>query len=70
MKLTEKIYDVTTGEETIIERDATPQEIQERANADAQIQAEEAAAQVKAEARAAIATRLGLSSEELATLLG
>jgi len=70
MKLTEKIYDITTGEETIIEREATPEEAQQRLDELAQTQAEQAEAKAKADAKAAIADRLGLSADELATLLG
>ena len=70
MKITEKIYNITTGEETIVERDATLEETQQRLDAIAQIEAEEIAAKAKADAKAAIAERLGLTSEELATLLG
>jgi hypothetical protein len=70
MKITQKIYDVTTGETIFVERDATSQEIQERANITAQIEAEETAAQSKADAKAAIAARLGLTADDLATLLG
>jgi len=70
MKLTEKIYDITTGEETIIERDATPEEAQQRLDELAQTEAEQIEAQAKADAKAAIANRLGLSADELATLLG
>jgi hypothetical protein len=70
MKRTEKIYDATTGEETITERDETEQETQARLDVAAEDAAAEALAKAKADARAAIATRLGLTAEELATLLG
>jgi hypothetical protein len=70
MKITEKIYDVTTGEETFIEREETPEEAQARLNEVAKIEAQKAEAQAKADAKAAIAERLGLSADELATLLG
>ncbi len=70
MKITEKIYDVITGEETFTERDETAVETKARLDAEAQAEAEETAAQAKAEARSAIATRLGLTADDLATLLG
>jgi hypothetical protein len=70
MKITEKIYDITTGEETIVEREATPQEVQERANATAKIEAEQAQAEASATARAAILDRLGITQEEAQLLLG
>lgn len=70
MKIIEKEFNVLTGEETITERDETPEETQQRLDTIAQIEAEEAAAQAKANAKATIATRLGLTSEELAILLG
>lgn len=70
MKLKEKIYDITTGEETIIEREATAEEAQERLDELAQTEAEQIEAQAKADAKAAIADRLGLTADDLATLLG
>ena len=70
MKITEKTYDITTGEETITQRDETAQEIKARLDAAAEAQAAEDAAKAKAEARVAIATRLGLTADDLATLLG
>jgi Cdc6-like AAA superfamily ATPase len=70
MKRIHKIYDATTGEETIIEREETAEETQARLDAAAENAAAETAAQVKADARAAIATKLGLTAEELATLFG
>jgi hypothetical protein len=70
MKITEKIYNVTTGEERFTERDETAEETKARLDAEAQAKAEETAAKAKADARAAIATRLGLTADDLATLLG
>ena len=70
MKITEKIYDITTGEETIIERDETKEETKARLDNQkaAQTYAE---AQAKAEAdKAAILARLGLTEDELKTILG
>ena len=70
MKITEKIYDITTGEESIIQRDETPEEETYRLAKQSERQIAEAEAQAKADAKAVIATRLGLSADELATLLG
>jgi hypothetical protein len=69
MKITQKIYDITTGEETITERDETPQEETLRLQRAAQIAAEQAEAQANETARAAILDRLGLTAEEAKLLL-
>jgi hypothetical protein len=70
MKITEKTFDVATGETTITERDETAQEKAEREAfvkfmAEKQVEAEAKAAQ-----RQAILDRLGLSQEEANILLG
>jgi hypothetical protein len=65
----EKTINTQTGEETIVDREKTAEEIQaelDRANAIAAAQAE---AEAKATARAAILDRLGLTAEEAAILL-
>jgi hypothetical protein len=58
----------------IIERELSQEEITERQELNAfyraQAEAEEAEAKAKADAKAAIAARLGLSADDLATLLG
>jgi hypothetical protein len=67
-KLTIKIHNVETGE--IIERDMTAQEIakvEAKAQVDAEIKAE---AEAKAIAKAQILDRLGLTADELKTILG
>jgi len=69
MKITEKIYDIATGEETITERDETPQEEAIRLEQIALFAAEQAEAQARATARAAILDRLGLTPEEAKLLL-
>jgi hypothetical protein len=70
MKLKEKIYDITTGEETIIEREATPAEKKERSDAEKEAKAY-AEAKAKADLdKAAILARLGLTEDELKTILG
>ena len=70
MKIIEKTIDITTGEETITERDETAAEkkAREKLQADyAKIQLE---GEAKATARQAIADRLGLTADELQVLLG
>lgn len=70
MKITEKIYDVNTGEETIVERDETAAEKKNREKLEAEVAKEIAEAEAKAAARQAIADRLGLTADELQVLLG
>jgi hypothetical protein len=70
MKIIEKEFNVQTGEETITERDETPQEETSRLEHLAKIAAEQAEAEVKAAARAAILDHLGLTAEEAQLLLG
>jgi hypothetical protein len=70
MKITEKIYDITTGEETIVERDETAAETKERldrAKADSDFAAAETQ---KAADRAALLTQLGITEEQAKLLLG
>lgn len=70
MKITEKIVNAKTGEENIVERDATPQEIAEAQEAQARAEAA-AAAIAEAEAnRAALLAKLGITEEEARLLLG
>ena len=69
MKTIEKIYDISTGEETIIERDETKDETKTRLDA---IKAAEAYAEAKIQAdakKAEILVRIGLTEEELKTIL-
>lgn len=70
MKIKEKEFNVQTGEETITERDETPQEEALRLQHAAQIEALETEAKTKATARQAILDRLGLTADEAAILLG
>jgi hypothetical protein len=70
MKITEKIYDITTGEETIVERDETAVEKKAREKFQADLVKAQAEAEAKAVARQAIAERLGLTADELQVLLG
>jgi uncharacterized membrane protein len=70
MKITEKIVDITTGEETIIERDETANEKIARESYEAELAKKEAEAEEKVTARATILDRLGLTVDEAAILLG
>jgi hypothetical protein len=70
MKIIEKEFNVQTGEETITEREETADETKARLDAEAKAKAY-AEARVKAESeKAAILARLGLTEEELKTILG
>jgi hypothetical protein len=70
MKITEKEFNVQTGEETITERDETAAETQARLEYEAKVEAAQAEAQAKATARQVILDRLGLTAEEARLLLG
>jgi hypothetical protein len=70
MKITEKEFNIQTGEETIIERDETAAETKARLEYAAQIAKEKAEAEAKETARAQILDRLGLTDEEAKILLG
>ena len=70
MKLTEKEFNVLTGEETITERDETTAEKKARETKEKEIAAAITKAEAKATARQAIADRLGLTADELQVLLG
>jgi hypothetical protein len=70
MKIKEVTQDVTTGKETIIEREETAQEQAEREAAAVEQLAEKAAAEAKAAAKAALLERLGITAEEAQLLLG
>ena len=70
MKITEKEFNIQTGEEIITERDETAAEKKEREAKVKEIAAIKTQAEVKATARQAIADRLGLTADELQTLLG
>jgi hypothetical protein len=70
MKITEKEFNLQTGEETITERDETAAEKKTREAIEKQIAADQAEAEAKAAAKQAIADRLGLTADELKVLLG
>jgi hypothetical protein len=67
MKPTIKIHDITTGE--IVEREMTAEEVKNFEATIARNAAQDKELADKEAAKAAIAARLGLSADELATLL-
>jgi hypothetical protein len=70
MKTTEKIYDISTGEETIIERDETAAETKFRLDAEKAFKAEKDAEAQRATDRAALFAQLGITEEQAKLLLG
>jgi hypothetical protein len=70
IKIIEKTLDLTTGEETIIERDETAAETKARLDYAQEVEAEQAEAQAKATEKAALLAKLGITEEEAALLLG
>jgi hypothetical protein len=70
MKIIEKTFDVATGEETITERNETPNEKKEREAFEKEIAAKKLEFESKTAQRQAIADRLGLTADELQILLG
>jgi hypothetical protein len=70
MKITEKEFNVLTGEETITEREETAAEKKARETRQKEIAAEKAEAEANAIAKAAILDRIGLTADELKTILG
>jgi hypothetical protein len=70
MKITEKEFNAITGEETITERDETAAETKARLDHTKKVLAEQAEIEAKATARAEILSRLGLTADEAAILLG
>jgi len=69
MKKTEKIFNVQTGEETIIERDETPSEKLIRENWEKQIANDAVVSQANAEAKSALLNKLGITEDEAKLLL-
>ena len=70
MKITEKEFNALTGKETITERDETAVEKKEREAAQKEIAAEKAEAEARAAAKQVILDRIGLTADELKTILG
>lgn len=69
MKITEKIFNIETGEEIITERDETPQEEANRLEREAKIAKEQAEYETKQIARQALLDKLGITEEEAKLLL-
>ena len=69
MIIIEKILDIQTGIETVIEREETPDEKKNRLEQQAFFAQETAEAQAKATAKAALLTRLGITEEQAKLLL-
>ena len=70
MKITEKTLDITTGEEIITERDETPAETKARLDEAKDLAAAQAEAEAKANEKAALLEKLGISEDEAKLLLG
>lgn len=70
MKKIEHIYDITTGETTVLEREENEQEKAERLAIEAEADAKAAEQATKDAARQAVLDKLGLSADEVAALLG
>jgi len=70
MKITEKEFNAVTGEETITEREETAVEKKAREKAQKDLLAEKAEAEAKAAAKQIILDRIGLTVDELKTILG
>jgi hypothetical protein len=69
MKRIEKEFNAITGEETIIERDETAQEVAEREAQEAELATTKAQAEVNATAKAALLAQLGITEEQAKLLL-
>lgn len=72
MKITEKIFNIETGEEQIIEREETAEEVARREQAEINRIAADTEAATMAELRASANAKLaalGLTSEEIAALI-
>ena len=70
MKHIEKIFNAETGEETIVEREYTSEELAAMKKAQEEFDAELAEINAKKAARLAILDKLGLTEEEAKVLLG
>lgn len=70
MKITEKTFDIVTGEETVTEREETSAETKARLDYDKKIAKTLAEAEAKEAAKQAVLTKLGLTAEEAQVLLG
>lgn len=69
MKIIEKEFNASTGEETITEREETAAEKKSRLAHEAKTEADKAEAESKATAKADLLAKLGITAEEAALLL-
>ena len=69
MKITEKEFNVLTGEETITEREETAQEKTKREAWELEVAQMQAEAEAKATAKAALLEQLGITEEQAKLLL-
>jgi hypothetical protein len=69
MKITEKEFNVLTGEETITERDETASEKKARETLEAENKIKQAEAEAKEIAKADLLAKLGITAEEAKLLL-
>ena len=69
MKITEKIFDISTNEETIIEREETAAEKKSREANALEIAALNSQIELNAAAKSALLDRLGLTADEAKLLL-
>jgi hypothetical protein len=70
MKKIEKEFNALTGETTITERNETAQEQAQRETFEAELIQQQAEAESKAAAKAALLIKLGITAEEAQLLLG
>ena len=69
MKIQEKIIDLTTGNETIVERDETAAETKLRLDRAKEIAAAQSILEAKKVQKAALLERLGITADEAVLLL-
>jgi hypothetical protein len=69
MKITEKHFDIITGEQTVIEREETAEETQSRLLRAAEIAEAKTKAEAKAIEKAALLAKLGITDDEAKLLL-
>ena len=69
MKITEKEFNIQTGEETITEREETSAEKKYREKAETDYATAQAKAEANATAKAALLNKLGITAQEAALLL-
>jgi len=70
MKITEKDFNIQTGEETITERDETTAETKARLDHAKAVAAEQVITDATATQKAALLARLGITADEAKLLLG